>query len=141
MGAEDGAYLDEQGRGGGAVVSSVEVDVAEGIVGLVVAGEDDDAVFFARIFDDVVGHRLKTGGGGGGEGVGDEVALGGFGGEVLLEELFGFSVAGRAVEALGGYVEELFCEGVGGLPAELRGGGFLGSECRRQEENEQQQER
>ena len=45
MGAEDVADLDEQGGGGGAVVGSVELDVAQRVVGLVVAGEDDDAVF------------------------------------------------------------------------------------------------
>ena len=89
--------------------------------------------FLPGISHDVVGHRLETGGGGGGEGVGYEVAFGGFGGEVLLEELFGLGVAGRAVEALGGYVEELFGEGVGGLSAELRGGGFLGADDWRQQ--------
>jgi hypothetical protein len=38
---------------------------------------------------------------------------------VLLEELFGLGMAGRAVEALWGYVEELFGEVVGSLSAEL----------------------
>ena len=94
MDAEDVADLDEEGGGGGSVVGSVELDVAQRIVGLVVAGEDDDAVFLAGEFDDVVAHRLETGGSAGGEGVGFEVALGGFGGEVLLDELFGFEVAG-----------------------------------------------
>ena len=45
--------------------------------------------FLPGIFDDVVAHRLEAGGCAGGEGVGFEVALGGFGGEVLLDELFG----------------------------------------------------
>ena len=137
MGAEDGADLDEQGGGGGAVVGSVEVDVAEGVVGLVVSGEDDDAVFFAGEADDVVVHRLETGGGAGGEGVGFEVALGGFGGEVLLDELFGFGVAGRAVEALGGDVEELLGEVVGGLAAEL-GCGSLGVDVGGYQQEEEQ---
>ncbi len=48
MRAEDVADLDEQGGGGGAVVGSVELDVAQRVVGLVVADEDDDAIFFAR---------------------------------------------------------------------------------------------
>ena len=103
----------------GAVVGSDEVDVAERVVGLVVGGEDDDAVLFAGEADDVVAHRLEAGGSVGGEAVGLEVALGGFGGEVLLDELLGFGVAGRAVEALGGDGEELLGEGVDGLPAEL----------------------
>ncbi len=93
VGAEYVADLDEEGCGGGAVVGSVEVDVAERVVGLVVAGEDDDAVAFAGIFDDEVVHRLEAGGCIGGEGVGLEVALGGFGGEVLLDELLGLRVA------------------------------------------------
>ncbi len=87
--------------GGGSVVGSVEGDVAQGVVGLVVAGEDDDAVLLAGVFDDVVAHGLKTGGGVGGEGVGFEVAFGGLGGEVLFDELFGFEMAGGAVEAFG----------------------------------------
>ena len=94
MRAEDIADLDQQRAGGGAVVGSVELDVAQRVVGLVVAGEDDDAVFFAGIFDDEVAHRLQAGGRAGGEGVGLEVALGGFGGEVLLDELLGLRVAG-----------------------------------------------
>jgi len=136
MGAEDGADLDEQSSGGGAVVGSVEVDVAEGVVGLVVSGENDDAVFFAGESDDVIAHRLEAGGGAGGEGVGFEVALGGFWGEVLLDELFSFGVAGRAVEALGGDVEELLGEVVGGLSAEL-GGGLLGVDVGGRQEKEQ----
>ena len=118
MGAEDVADFDEQRGGGGSVVGSVELDVAQRVVGLVVAGEDDDAVFFAGVSDDVVAHGLETGGSAGGEGVGFEVALGGFGGEVLFDELFGLEMAGGAVEALGCDLEELCCEGVGGLAAE-----------------------
>ena len=47
MSAEDVADLDQQRSGGGAVVGSVELDVAQRIVRLVVADEDDDAVFLA----------------------------------------------------------------------------------------------
>src|SRR5882762_2118172 len=107
MRAEDVADLDEQGRCGGAVVGSVELDVAQRVVGLVVAGENDDAVFFAGIFDDVVAHRLETGRSAGGEDVGFEVAPGGFGGEVLLDEILGFEMAGGAVEPFGCYLEKL----------------------------------
>ena len=39
--------------------------------------------FLPGELDDVVVHRLQAGGGGGGEGVGLEVAFGGFGGEVV----------------------------------------------------------
>ena len=101
MGAEVSAELDQQSGGAGAVVGSEEGDVAQRVVGLVVAGEDDDAVFFAGILDDVVAHGLDAGRGAGGEVVGLEVALGGFGLEVLLDEVFGGEVAGRAVVALG----------------------------------------
>ena len=107
VGAEDVADLDQQRGGGGAVVGPVELDVAQRVVGLVVAGEDDDAVFFAGVPDDVVAHRLEAGGSAGGEGVGFEVALGGFGGEVLLDELFGLEMAGGAVESFGRDLEEL----------------------------------
>ena len=40
------AERDEEGGGAGAVVGADEGDVAEGVVGFVVGGEDDDAVFF-----------------------------------------------------------------------------------------------
>ena len=46
MGAEVDAEGDEEGGGGGAVVGSYEVNVFEGVVGLVVGGDDHDAVFF-----------------------------------------------------------------------------------------------
>jgi len=49
--------------------------------------------FFAGEFNDVVAHRLEAGGSAGGEGVSFEVALGGFGSEVLLDELLGFEMA------------------------------------------------
>ncbi len=117
--AKDVADLDQQGRGGGAVVGSVELDVAQRIVRLVVGGEDDDAVFLAGIFDDVVVHRLETGRRAGGKGVGFEISLGGFDGEVLLDELFSLQVAGRAVEALGCNLQELRGEIVGGLAVEV----------------------
>src|SRR5882757_3658943 len=106
MRAEDVADLDEQSSSGGTVVGTKKLDVAQRVIGLVVADENDDAVFFARIFDDVVAHCLKTGGRAGGEGVGFEIALGCFGGEVLLDELLGFEMAGRAVESLGCDLEE-----------------------------------
>jgi len=56
------ADLDEQSSSGGTVVGTVKLDVAQRVVGLVVAGEDDDAVFFAGYFDDVVRIVWKTGG-------------------------------------------------------------------------------
>ncbi len=49
MGAEVVADFDEEGGGAGSVVGSDEVDVAQGVVGLVVAGEDDDAVFLSGV--------------------------------------------------------------------------------------------
>jgi hypothetical protein len=75
MGAEVGSDLDEQGGGAGSVVGADEGDVAERVVGLVVGGEDDDAVFFAGEADDVVAHGLRAGGGVGGELVGDRGRL------------------------------------------------------------------
>ena len=73
MGAEVLANFDEQGRGAGAVVGPDEGDVLEGVVGLVVVGEDDDPVLLDWIgageLDDQVVHRLQAGGGGGGEAV------------------------------------------------------------------------
>src|SRR5258708_37181684 len=125
MSAEDIADLDEEGSSRGSVVGSVELDVAQRVIGLVVSDEDDDAVFFTGIFDDVVAHRLESSRSGGSKGVSFEVSFGGFGGEVLLDELFGLLMAGRAVEALGGDLEKLRREIVGGLPAEA-GGGLLG---------------
>ena len=94
VGAEVGADLHEQGRGAGAVVGADEVDVAQGVVGLVVGGEDDDAVTLSRVADDVVAHRLRAGGGVGGELIGDQVAFGGFGLEVGLDEVLGGEMAG-----------------------------------------------
>ena len=126
MGAEVLAERDEQGGGAGAVVGADEGDVLERVVGFVVGDEDDDAVLLAGEFDDVVAHRLRAGGGVGGELVGFEVALGGFGLEVVLDEVFGGEVAGRAVEALGGGGEELLGEGVDGLAGDLGGGAALG---------------
>src|SRR6202041_4045090 len=87
----------------------------------VVTGQNDDAIFLAREFDDVVGHRLKAGRCAGGKGVGFEVALGGFGSEVLLDELLGFEMAGRAVESFRRYFEKLRGEVVGGLPVKGAG--------------------
>ena len=55
MGAEVGAEGDEKGGGAGAVVCADEGDVFEGVVGLVVGGDDDGrAVFFAWVAHDVV---------------------------------------------------------------------------------------
>ena len=98
----------------------------ERVVGLVVAGEDDDAVFLAGVADDEVAHVQQAGGGAGGEAVGLEVALGDLGLEVVLDEGFGLGVAGRADEALGRDVEVLLGEGVDGLSADARRG-FLGA--------------
>jgi len=125
IGAEVFAQLDEHGGGAGPVVGSDEVYVLEGVVGLVVGGEDDDSVLLAGIAHDVVAHGDGADGGvGGGEAVGLEVAVGDFRGEVRFDELFGGGVAGRAAPALGGCGEELFGEVVGGLAVEARGGGF-----------------
>ena len=67
MGAEVLAELDEQSGGAGAVVGADEVDVLERVVGFVVAGENDDAVFFAGVADDVVAHGRADRSVGGGE--------------------------------------------------------------------------
>ena len=85
------------------------------------AGEDDDAVFLAGVFDDVVVHRLEAEGSAGGEGIGFEIALGGFGGEVLLNEFFGLQMTGRSVESFGGHLEEFRREVVSGLTVEVGG--------------------
>jgi hypothetical protein len=52
-------------------------------------------------------HRLETGWSAGGERVGFEIALGGFGGEVLFDELLRLEMARCAVEAFGCNLEEL----------------------------------
>ena len=102
------------------------------------AGEDDDAVLLAGEFRDVVAHRLRAGGGVGGELVGLKVAPGGFGPEVLLDEVLRGEVAGRAVVALGRDAEELLGEVEDGLAVDLRGGGgCLRREGEGGEENEQ----
>jgi hypothetical protein len=104
------AQCDEQGGGAGTVVGADEGDVFERVVGFIVAGEDDDAVPLARKFDDVVVHPHWADGGGGGEGVVDQVAMGGFGGEVGLDEVFRGDVAGRGDVAPGGNVDVLLGE-------------------------------
>jgi hypothetical protein len=55
---------------------------------------DNDAVFPARIAHDVVAHDLWADRSVAGELVGLKVALGGFGLEVLLDEVLGGEVAG-----------------------------------------------
>jgi hypothetical protein len=70
-----------------------EVDVLERVVGLVVRGQDDDAVFLAGEANNIVAHGLDADRSVGGELVGDEVALGGFRSEVLLDELLGGEMA------------------------------------------------
>ncbi len=105
------ADLDEQSCSGGTVVGSDEADVLERVVGLVVAGQDDDAVLLARIAHDEVAHGEQAGGGAGGEAVDLEVALGCFGGEVRLDELFGFGVVGRADPPMGSDVEDTASSG------------------------------
>ena len=139
VGAEVAAKFDEECGGGGSVVGSDEVDIAEGVVGLVVGSEDDDAVFLAGIAHDVVAHAEEPGGGAGGEGVGFEVTLGDLGGEVGLDELLGFEVAGRSNPAFGGCGEVLLGEGVDGLTAELCGGGLGEGVGGCEQENEQRQ--
>src|ERR1700737_3041041 len=85
MGAGGVAHLDEEGSGAASVVGADEVDVLEGVVGLVVRGEDDDSVLPAGIAHDVVAHGDRADGGvGGGEAVGLEGTLGDLGGEVVL---------------------------------------------------------
>ncbi len=98
------AERDEQGGGACAVVGADEVNVLEWVVGFVVAGEDDELVALAGVgageFDDVVRHTDRPYRCAGGEGVGDEVASGGLGLEVVADEGLGSGVAGRADEAL-----------------------------------------
>jgi hypothetical protein len=67
-------------------------------------------------------HRLKSGWGACGEGVGLEAAFGDFRREVLLDEFFGLEVSGRTVESLWGDLKKLCGEVVGGLSAEFCGG-------------------
>jgi hypothetical protein len=67
-------------------------------------------------------HRLVSGGGAGGKGIGFEVAFSDLRGEVLLDELFGLEVARGAVETLGSYLEELFSQMIGGLAVEAGSG-------------------
>ena len=59
----------QQAGGCRAVVGADEVDVAQRVVGLVVGGEDDDAVFFAGEAHDEVAQGDRADGGVGGEGV------------------------------------------------------------------------
>ncbi len=122
MDAEVVTDLDEQGGGGSAVVGSDEVNVAEGVVGFVVGGEDDDAILFAGVAHDVVAHGEHAGRSAGGEAVGFEVAFGSFGSEVRLDEFFGFDVAWAADPAFRCGVEVLLREGVGGGAVEAWGG-------------------
>ena len=82
-------------------LAPTKADVLEGVVGLVVGGDDDYAVFFAGVAHDEVAHGEQTDGGAGGEFVGLEVAFGGFLGEVGFDEGLGLGVAGRADVSLG----------------------------------------
>ena len=68
----------------------------------------------------------EAGRGVGGELVGLEVAFGGFGLEVILDELLGGKMAGGAVAALGRDREELLGERVDGLARDACGRGLLG---------------
>ncbi len=110
MGPKVVADLNEQGGGGRTVVGSDEVDVFEPVVGLVVAGQDDDAILLSGEAHDVVAHGQQADGGAGGEAVCLEVALGGFGFEVVLDELLGLEVVRRADPAVGGGGEILLGE-------------------------------
>ena len=63
MGAELGGDFQHESDVGAAIVGADEAGVAQGIVGVVMTGEDDDAVFFAGEFGDDVVHREGAGGG------------------------------------------------------------------------------
>ncbi len=109
-----------------------EVDGAQRVIGFVVSGEDDDAIFLARETHDEVAHGNGADGGVRGKGVFFQVvAL-----EVVAEELLGFQMAGAGGPArsdgdeFAGVVEGFFAVEVLGAKIER---------CEEKKEEEQSQ--
>jgi hypothetical protein len=85
----------KQASGRAAVVGADKADIAQRIVGLVVRGEDDHAVFFAGKAHDEVAHGHRADGRVGGEGVFFKLVVL----ELVAQELFRLGMAGTQAPA------------------------------------------